>query len=82
MTQEEERMLKGYLRKGGTAFEQWRDSHENDEAQYKTTLAEARAWHRGVLQGAAAVSDDVTKFLKVIGMAPDLPPNPPTSLGV
>ena len=52
MTHDEETMLKGYLRLDGPGFADWlrttRDGSDDGERKYKATLAEARAWGRGV----------------------------------
>ena len=58
MTPDEETLLKGYLRLDGDAFEDWlhetRDGTIDGEREYKATLAEARAWGRGFMEGAKA----------------------------
>ena len=58
MTPDEETLLKGYLRLDGDAFDDWlhetRDGTIDGEREYKATLAEARAWGRGFMEGAKA----------------------------
>ena len=58
MTDDEAAMLRGYLRRDAPAFEEWlrstRDGSSSGEGEYKTTLAEARAWDRGFQEGAKA----------------------------
>ena len=58
MTHDEETMLKGYLRLDGPGFTDWlnttRDGSDDGELEYKATLAEARAWWRGFMEGAKA----------------------------
>ena len=58
MTHDEETMLKGYLRLDGPGFEEWlrttRDGSAAGDIEFKASLAEARAWGRGFMEGAKA----------------------------